>query len=205
MTNITWGPEIAVNGVKPEFIADDDVCAVFSCDMIWCGLENVLPARAYIWDQKITAIRLPADHWAYPVIEKGFWPWAGGDRAPEDWDGGEVLLRDKRVIRVSFHDMQLDGWRHIPADQYSDIIGYRRRPDAPVQASEPDTVTLKRMTRDEWTGLIIRHGDVGIAQHLGLIRDETPLERFARETSTEITDNNRAVIEAALKWGRESV
>lgn len=284
MTNITWGPEIAVDGVKPAWLADDDVCAVLT-DGAWYGLEqgSTFAARYWTWVSAVTAIRLLANHWAYPIIEKGFWPWAGGDKAPDDWDGGEVLLREGYLCPGG----QITHWNHddsVSVD--AQIIGYRRRTDAPVETSElatlsdalglavgatreerldairalcaddlqayvapigtrvtvlhhggaqgglivgaslglvygegdtprtifgervDDTVTLKRITRSEADRLWgyrdgTRETFIDRLGQIGLIRDETPLERFARETKTEITDGNRAAIEAALAWGRE--
>lgn len=80
-----------------------------------------------------------------------------------------------------------------------------------------DTVTIPRMTeaeaREWYIGLRWRSvtsgsyesAVVGALQSLGIIRDdETPLERFQRETGHTVTDDARPAVEAALAWSAAS-
>lgn len=58
-----WGAEIKVNGVKPEWLGDDEKTHVKCNSGQWCT-EGLLPASERDWSDKI-AIRLPSNHWAY--------------------------------------------------------------------------------------------------------------------------------------------
>lgn len=60
MDDVVWGAEIAVDGKKPDWLAGDEVCAIFD-DGNWlygCG-EN--PARGWCW-VNVSAFKLLADH-----------------------------------------------------------------------------------------------------------------------------------------------
>ena len=108
-----WGEPIEVNGKRPAWLADDD-------RVNFDGIDRA----AARWKYNGTgSYRLPADHWAYPVIAKGFTPWAGGDSAPDDWDGDEygVLSRDGLTV-----GRRARSWRDFGDD--ATIIGYRTKP-----------------------------------------------------------------------------
>lgn len=83
---------------------------------------------------------LPADHWAYAAIDKGYEPWAGGPDAPSDWDGGDVLGRHGRAYGGP------QSWTHpwnggALQDDY-DIIGYKRRNEPTADTWKPDQRTV---------------------------------------------------------------
>lgn len=143
-----WGPEIEVNGVRPTWLRP-----VFRTQWYGPGMTDQwwnrnasggTTLRTLQWGPDITAIRLPADHFAYVAIERGFEPWGGGDSAPEDWDGGDVL----RVGNAKFSGERLaqpyytspwesnQRWHTYQGTEHGknlcDIIGYRKKA-APVE------------------------------------------------------------------------
>lgn len=141
MTNETeYGPEIVVYG-RPPWLGDDDLCNPYWSDEGWYwttrthGLEACLVAR---WD-KVIKLRLLASHPASIVAAHNakhgtqFKYWPGGDEAPGDLSGLDVLLRNGVVASLRY-------WPGIwkPRGQHDDIIGYTPKPCAEQQgASEP--------------------------------------------------------------------
>lgn len=130
---IEWGPEIAVDGERPEWLGDVDVGHTVTI----CGLETQYPWNTgdsehitdmgeWVWPD-IDAIRLPASHPAYIAIAKGFTPWSGGDEAPGDWDGGWVLWRDGTTHQCPSWNWKVGQDRPEEGPKPSDIIGYRRK------------------------------------------------------------------------------
>jgi hypothetical protein len=221
--NEEWGAEIPiVDGVWPVWLGGNDL-------IMWSkprqddpsSMRNGGPCRAadHNWGRYIhspsvptetAAIRLPATHWAYLPLSRGFTPWAGGDEAPGDWDGGEVLLRDGDTYNGDKHPKT---WAHWWGG--ADIIGYRRRgeasDDASMHASDPDTVTIRRMTEAEAYGLALQtpqspddNGDhisgwIAALRAVGLIRPEpTQAQRIASTTGLALADVER-VIDLYLK------
>lgn len=115
--------------------------------------------------------RLPADHPYYIVKAHNeqhgtsFVPWFGGDHAPDDWDGGEVLFRSGRVLS----GVGLD-WRHHPEAQWlswgqGGIIGYRAKPVVKNENGDPvpvyrcGTVTGDHGTADQAIDWLLDHAD----------------------------------------------
>lgn len=121
-----FGDEIKADngGVKLPWLKDDEMVM---CN--WGGHSSGGPyeVRHITGWMEDFCIRIPADHPYYLATAKGFRYWPGGDDAPGDWDGGEVLWADGTKTRDD-RDFQHRG------DGY-DIIGYRPRTE-PV-ASEP--------------------------------------------------------------------
>jgi len=126
---VQWGDPIPVDGQRPTWLADDDLIQWSeSAERLWLPRRGI-NASFYDqsdYDENIKFIRLPVDHWAYPAIQKGFTPWQGGEAAPDDWDGGQVLHRQPtaRTDGRSNHH-----WIHgTPGGLHSasDIIGYRK-------------------------------------------------------------------------------
>lgn len=115
-----WGPEIEVNGVRPAWLSDDD--RVRDVDPGKHTNGQVRPATGWGW-YGIKSFQLPADHWAYQAIQKGFEPWPGGDTAPTDWDGGEVLL----LGAIMWPSERICFWDRRPGSRF--VIGYRKKPD----------------------------------------------------------------------------
>ena len=57
-----WGAEIPVPIVdrKPDFVGNDDVCAVYQ--NYWYGEKDQFPAKWWNWRRSVTTIKLLADH-----------------------------------------------------------------------------------------------------------------------------------------------
>lgn len=131
---------------------------------------------------------LPAVHPAYTLLEAGWLDgrnvrlWFGGDTAPDDWDGGSVLLRDGLIgVGVS--------WRHL--DNNGDIIAYIAKDDVDVTEAHADdhqgglvlpddhqdTVTIAKMTEADVKRLY-PHLDLNTLKDLRLIKEPTREERF---------------------------
>jgi len=132
-----YGSQIEVNGKRPVWLADDELCQPCWSDGRW--YVGGLVAAKYVsgWNA-VTKIRLPKEHWVNAVIEQGYWPWAGGDKAPHDWDGGEVLRRDGKTAFANV-------WCH--AGIFSDIIGYKRKvveKTGPMSADVPNELDALR-------------------------------------------------------------
>lgn len=119
-----YGPEIKVDGM-PIWLADDEQVIGKWTEWYFNGPTF---KRHYASPSEITAIRLPADHWAYPVIAKGFEPWAGGDEAPGDWAPyGEVLFADGVTYSGNNWAWDKGGFDNAQDRDGALIIGYRRR------------------------------------------------------------------------------
>lgn len=115
---LEFGAEITVDGM-PAWLRDDEHVMGKWGD--W--FDYPTNKSHYADPANITAIRLPADHWTYPVIAAGFVPWGGGDAAPWDWDGGEVLRRDNSIVDIG----PTYKWDWYREGIGSDIIGYKRK------------------------------------------------------------------------------
>lgn len=115
--NVEYGPEIAVDGM-PDWLGEDEkVIGRWGEDTWYSGGPTW--KKCYASSGVITAIRLPADHWAYKAIDAGFIPWGGGDAAPEGVT--DVLFRVGSPCATSGTDLR---WTHIGSE--GDIIGYRK-------------------------------------------------------------------------------
>lgn len=200
--SIEWGPKIPVNGVRPAWLADDD-------ELQWrhhygYGAGQWVNAFCVRWTDfalgeanEIAAIRLPADHWAYPVIAQGYEPWAGGDEPPEDWDGKAVLFKSNAIL----HPGSLD-WQRSDVLDY--VIGYKKRTEPTEQPTDDgDYVRVKRMTRDElerahaeWDGADTSF--CWFAKKFGFFKD-TSAERF-KSAHPEWSDIPDEAIMAAMEW-----
>ncbi len=105
MTKINWGEAIQVDGVRPEWLRDDELVwfrchdGYEDCDGNTIGHLNGRGSSTDWFtpdagDDMIVSIRLPADHPYYLATSKGFTYWPGGDSAPDDWDGGDSAPDD---------------------------------------------------------------------------------------------------------------
>ena len=211
---IKWGDPIECNGVRPDWLRDDEQRIAFQdVDSEWYGWETQVPwvARELNAESPL-AIRLPADHPAYVALARGFTPWSGGESAPDDWDGDTVLVLDGYGTPRQFEKprevsvVSPDGWSgRLNAAQ---IIGYRKCNTEPhlarieVEGSAPvEGVFIKRMTETEFAERfkgLVREPALSpafkVVQALGII--ETTAERFTRETGHAVTE----AVEAALNW-----
>lgn len=217
------GREILItDGRKPEWLEDEEVCAIEYPPGDWLGLNGNMITGMCRWrsGSGITAIRLRADHHAYTVLDynkkhgTNFKIWSGGKTEPVDWDSSaspNVLWRNGAAGN---RDNPL--WGHVGG--VSDIIGYAPeridryahtdgsrecRPVETVPQYNPDThVLVKRMTQAECDHaaklLVIDPRDVvKFARHKGIIKpDPTPFERFMAANP----DADRDTAEKALAW-----
>lgn len=196
-----WGEAIAVNGVRPDWLRDDEVIS-FSTTRVDFGAWSDSDVGARVGDgwawSIIRGIRLPADHPYYTVQAHNathgtnFAYWPGGNNAPDDWDHGKILLRCG-----STHSICNGGWRwdrYSSANELGHIIGYTRKaPEDPIEGH----VSVKRITATEADKLISDHGYdlIKVLDSLGIIRC-TREERFTQETGIIVTPDVRA----ALEW-----
>lgn len=193
-----WGEVIEVNGVRPDWLRDDEVVdwshhkssgRVHAAGLAWAGQPG--------YDNAVKTIRLPADHPYYTVQAHNakhgtnFAYWPGGDNAPDDWDGGEILFRAGTTSSSG-------DWiwsRYGESCEPGHIIGYTRKaPENPVE----DHVSVKRITESEAIQLIRDHDYdiVKVLDGIGIIRPCTREERFTQETGIIVTPDVRA----ALEW-----
>lgn len=175
------GPEIKIEGKRPEWLKDDEkIGIVWKHGERWDNLNTPVDC-VYGWEGSVVAIMLPVDHPYYLATEKDFTYWPGGESAPDDWDGGSVLLRSG--------DAEGYGaiWYHIGDE--TDIIGYSRKAKA-------DAVYINPITRTEAyeDGL-----DIPTLEKLGLLMEETLLERFARENPYFSRDQLN-VVRQFIEW-----
>lgn len=189
------GPEIKIEGKRPEWLKDDEYIGIVWYDGARWENLNTAVRNVAGWSGSITAIMLPADHPYYMATEKGFEYWPGGPYAPSDWDRGEVLVR-YGDIKPAQHS---SNWRHHGHD--NEIIGYRKRvePQAIPTKDDSDYVQVKRMTEAEFADMRHSEGVQRWARETGIIRKETPLERFEREHGG-LDNNQRDIVAAYIAW-----
>lgn len=239
MPNPDFGPEIAKGGplwredeLRPGWLADD-VRTIWTSDI---GYTARMPWFAWEpqWHRKVS-LRVPADHPASLCAQRAldhpeelpFYPWMGGEKAPEDWDGGSVLYRD---LSTGDAGAFAGRWTH-PHECYSrdplfDIVGYCRKP-ALAAAPEGDGAGIslgarvEKISGSSWRGRVVgtystsltpdglcvesenEPGSVQIypAKALRLIRPDTLAERYARETGRAVTPDVAHALEWAGKGG----
>lgn len=126
-----WGDLIETNGERPDWLRDGEQIACLNRADDWVGPRTALPGNDHIW-QWLRAFKLPAGHPYYTATRAGFTYWPGGESAPDDWDGGDVLLRDGDTWCPSPIDLAHPNWQRGyegDPDRYADIdiIGYRKR------------------------------------------------------------------------------
>lgn len=135
-------------GKRPEWLRDGDVLKLtnYYGDWITPATEEI---KGWAW-KNIGAIRIPSDHPAVPCLKWNakhpelppFKPWLGGDAAPADWDGGDVLYFGGDV-RTPFPG-GIPWIRDEPLDEV-EIIGYRPKPTEQTQAPSPGEVAFERI------------------------------------------------------------
>ena len=161
-------------------------------------------------------IRLPADHIAYTLLNAGWLDgrnvalWFGGDKAPDDWDGGDVFLRDGYPLEP-FDDMRWGG------DLSDGIIAYIAKDEAYIRmeraagnipATRTDTVTIAKMTEEEARdkfGKVM--APVRVLTELGLIKPEPSREErfWASQPNggAHVTEDIKAWVREALNFDLE--
>lgn len=119
-----YGPPIPVNGVRPEWLRDNEMCLAITADR-----EPQSPREAWEWRWPLMkAIRLPITHPASICQQRAldhpdeapFYPVHADGTVPVDYDGGDVLLRDSSVARYSI-------LLHWSEALIATIVGYRRK------------------------------------------------------------------------------
>lgn len=161
---IEWGAPIEVNGIRPEWLNESNRRPLqFQYGDLWHADpdDNEFPVACWEWSE-ITAIRLAVSHAAYTAINAGFVPWRGGDVAPVDWDGGEVMFRNGG--RTNSPRSWTHPWNGIGAASERsdhDIIGYHRKaePVAESAAIDDHQAEVIRHQREEIGKL---HSKIGV-------------------------------------------
>lgn len=189
--SIEWGPEIPVNGKRPVWLKDDERCRPRWGDSAWLPIDSAAVSVVQAWPN-VTVIRLPADHWAYPVIAQGFEPWAGGD-GPEDATG-KVLFEDGSIMTSPVWNWSHDG-------VHKKIVGYRKHTEPAEQPEDDgDYVRVKRRSEAEWLEMLPRNNTLLALKLIGIIREETPLERFTRDNPDWRDKSVEEAVKLALEW-----
>jgi hypothetical protein len=155
---IKWGDSIECNGVRPDWLRDDEQRIAFQDHHgDWYGDATNVPWFARELDiEQPQHIRLPADHPAYVALASGFTPWSGGESAPDDADlMNGALLRNGTELHGNVSTLRYDH-----EGNGGDVIGYRKRAahtDGTRPGGQPPPlatfVPVKRMTEAE-----ARHG-----------------------------------------------
>jgi hypothetical protein len=144
-----WGREIIVDGKRPSWLTDDSPVS-------WCNkghrwLETTANPLNWVGGKHgspVWAIRLPADHWAYRAIDAGFEPWGGGDNAPDDWDGGDVLWQTPSGKLIKQPIVNYSGtWSRESNGPINNIIGYRRRAEPTLRTADEALQRMEALVR----------------------------------------------------------
>lgn len=139
MTDIKFGEPIRVDGVQPDWLRDE-VGLFENCPDYWLGgVSDRLSGWAWSMEAHCPInIRLLADHPFYTVqnynAEHGtnFKYWPGGESAPDDWDGGNVLRGDGELI----YARHIGNWGLFDEPRYH-VIGYTKRTEAVTLHIQP--------------------------------------------------------------------
>lgn len=217
--NVEYGPEIAVDGM-PDWLGEDEKVIGRWGEDTWYS-SGPTWKKCYASPRAITAIRLPADHWAYKAIDAGFIPWGGGDAAPEGVT--DVLFRGGSQRATSGTGLR---WTHIGWE--GDIIGYKRGAGTDAAIDEirtgdlpgfetvgelmddlNDRVTIAKMTEAEvvalWNTYIdrattAREDVIDMLRSLGLIKPEPTLVEKFEDHYGSLDHNQRAILEIYQEW-----
>lgn len=217
--NVEYGPEIAVDGM-PDWLGEDEKVIGRWGEDTWYS-SGPTWKKFYASPEAITAIRLPADHWAYKAIDAGFIPWGGGDAAPEGVT--DVLFRGGGPCATSGTGLR---WTHIGWE--GDIIGYKRGAGTDAAIDEirtgdlpgfetvgelmddlNDRVTIAKMTEAEAVALwntyldrdtTAREDIIDMLRSLGLIKSEPTLVEKFEDHYGSLDHNQRAILEIYQEW-----
>lgn len=212
---INWGREIPVDGKRPAWLAENVRVGVGTKNSvaygIWYGAINsdtIWYAREILGD--VISIVLPADHFAYKALDAGFEPWGGGDEAPEDWDGGRVLLSNGNVVGRIMHT---DQWSGFTVHGWCHIVGYRKKAEAAaLHPGAPVFVNGNHAgheCKDAWA-IVERGPDAfgryDVAFHAGLTAkvsasDLSPRPVEAPVNADTVTLNRMTEAQAREHWG----
>lgn len=106
---INWGPEIRVDGLRPEWLEPDQEIMMYDGEW-WGRPETAALFYGYDIGERETAIRLPADHPHYATLSHATAP-NGGEVGPEVVERligvvRELAARDNGDGTVSIVDIQ---------------------------------------------------------------------------------------------------
>ncbi|WOF44338.1 hypothetical protein KNJ79_05245 [Sphingopyxis indica] len=164
-TKIIWGDPIPTPNGRPDWLANDTLVIPHwtTCGPLSTGVRVDCVCG---WDD-VTHLRLPADHAYYLATSQGFTYWPGGDSAPEDYDGGEIIYR----IGSIQPDAAGCSWEHAPAAERLcpefDIVGYRPKAAPSDGYGRPIIVNgvIPDWLRDTDVGLFENYADRWIGEH----------------------------------------
>lgn len=179
-----WGALIACGGVRPTWLADDEQCALrhyVPHHGLSSGVRGLspLPPSAISWND-LRSFSLRADHPYYVATAQGFTYWPGGPNAPEDWDGGTVLLGDRSQYTPPI------GWWHQSPQIDRNVIGYRRKTGA-TEHVESDADHTPHEYKMAGIDTCCRCGNAE-THSVHSSRFPTPQQR---ETATLVAENDR--------------
>lgn len=169
-----FGPEIAIEGKRPDWVKDNTICAVCN-DGQWFGLGVQIEAREWCaWESPCayTAIRLPADHPHY------------------------VQALAEHALEAQYKGEPLPGAEAIAAMQ--EPRGQSFGTVAELMDDLNDAVRLNRVSRQEAED---HNWDIATLIDFGLLADATDIERFEQHHGG-LDNNQRDIAEAAIKWAR---
>lgn len=193
---IEWGPALTGPECKQLRLPGDT-------PVMWGDIPGTASCLMFV--SEIDEYFLPANHPAYKVAEYNrknpeapMVYHGGSEEAPKDWTPGDDVLFGNGLVPDPRRDW---AWGREGELRSFNIIGYVSTP-VEETVEESDTVTLKRMTQGEWHATVHgnRGGYTGWALSVGLIREETLLEQFERETRSNLGQKTRKVAQAAIEW-----
>lgn len=223
MKQMEWGTALTGSECKALSLPSDTQVRQFVDDPHY--REQIRTADYFCFGSTERDYYLPAGHVGYLVVkynndhpfEEPFKVWEGkyaiSSFPPQTLV--TVLLRSGEVSKDRVHSYE---WTHT--GNPDDIVGYRvEKPelvDLAPAASDPEIVTLRRMTEDGWADYFSERNAIGDSslhsslypgficaiRELGLIREETLFEKFEREMGP--MDENAALgAKAAIEWVEE--
>ena len=166
--NVEYGPEIAVDGM-PDWLGEDEkVIGRWGEDNWYSGGSTW--KKCYASPEYITAIRLPADHWAYKAID------AGTDAAIDEIRTGD-----------------LPGFETVGElmDDLNDRVTI-------AKMTEAEAVALWNTYLDRDT--TAREDIIDMLRSLGLIKSEPTLVEKFEDHYGSLDHNQRAILEIYQEW-----
>ena len=125
----------------------------------------------------------------YPVPE-GMKPWAGGDGAPDDWDGGSVLRADGQTEHSD--DITIQQWKHpVPRCKWN-VVAYT--PARVLKLPEPVFATKQAVKwRERWYGSEPQKGSAIVDERGNLIAYFGGDETTHKATTAAVSAHNASI------------
>lgn len=126
-------------------------------------------------------------------IKAGWTPWHGGDKAPDDWDGGEVLFRNGDTPNYGRVE-----WTWVHNNCGGDIIGYRRK--SPDKSPSPELV--ERMVE---VVLAVKEGCASSVEDeaRAILAELEPVDPLVDLLDTISNETYRTIEDEAAAWRAE--